>query len=748
MWSFVQLVLSRVSWPPMLIAIVFAPPVIAHDGLEISIEVEATRDGTPVIELDKHFGIVFTNNSDEEIRIWHPKSRTGFYALTLESRNLTTGETFTSIRGQTDDDRHFRTSLENGDAGERFVSIAAGEEYRVKVRLLDHAMSDRAWQEIPHPNTGQKYSIRASYQVATANEAGATVWAGDIKSEPIESFVSSELLDTPHEYLAYNLADLAIKVMKEDRSWIRRRDEDQCMPLHAAASAGRLEAVRWLLDNEADVNAKAYNGFAPLHLTRDPEVIRLILEYEPDLNIKCAIQGMTPLQRAVENLSRARSEEDRTLWNSIVELYLAAGANYDIITAIYLDDLDRVKTLAGNEFELDTGFFSTNPLRRAVSLGRLKICEFLIKEHGIDVNQFEQGGGYPIIVSALAYPEVVRLLIDSGADLETPITWKGGRSGVWIIGDDATALHFAAQKGAPETVEMLIDAGIDIFATTTDTFSDQEKEQTALDVAAFFGKSANAEAIVNHEKFWEGDDDRRQKVLDRCLILAAYSSWLANNPDRTELLEVLLNKGANANATGPRGETAIQVAASQIRLSEDEENRLHGERVFTLVRFGGVLDLFSAVAIGDHEAVTRQLQQRPEHVNARRYDGFPALQFAVHMNDVNMVRLLLNAGADADIRNTNQSEDEEDVTPLHVAAGDKRMDIARLLVASGADVNAPDEGRATPLHHAANTGNIEMVLWLIQNGANVDAEDDQGLRPEGWSKSDEVINAIRKHRND
>ncbi len=173
----------------------------------------------------------------------------------------------------------------------------------------------------------------------------------------------------------------------------------------------------------------------------------------------------------------------------------------------------------------------------------------------------------------MRYPEIVRLLIENGANLEKRITWHGGTSGTWIIGDDATALHFAASDGIAETIKLLIDSGVDIFATTSDLFGSKATEQTALDVAASFGRAENAEAITNHPRFNKADPDLRQRVLDRCLITGSFSRWLDRESNRPNLFRILLNAGANPNATDEKDHSAIQVAARSIHLTEGKENK-------------------------------------------------------------------------------------------------------------------------------------------------------------------------------
>lgn len=64
---------------------------------------------------------------------------------------------------------------------------------------------------------------------------------------------------------------------------------------------------------------------------------------------------------------------------------------------------------------------------------------------------------------------------------------------------------------------------------------------------------------------------------------------------------------------------------------------------------------------------------------------------------------------------------EADETPLHWAARNGLLDIARGLVANGAAVSAPDQFGRTPLHRAV--ASPSMVAFLIDAGADVNAAD-------------------------
>jgi ankyrin repeat protein len=61
-----------------------------------------------------------------------------------------------------------------------------------------------------------------------------------------------------------------------------------------------------------------------------------------------------------------------------------------------------------------------------------------------------------------------------------------------------------------------------------------------------------------------------------------------------------------------------------------------------------------------------------------------------------------------------------------LAAWNGHLEIVKLLLEHGADVNAKMEGLGTALHLAASNGHLEIVKLLLENGADVNAKTEGG----------------------
>lgn len=646
----------------------------AQAQLTAKLEVD-TKASEPRVYYDAPVRVILRNESNQVIRIWDPETKPGQSQISLEFVDAKTGKSSLAKWVEITDDEYWKAVGRRGKPRPETIAIKPRGEVFFDIVLNEIAWGQASWSGMPSPNVAEPYHVAARF--ANADGAAAGVWQGAIKSPPVLARFVAPRLATPQDYLRDGFAEKAIAVMTANKKLIEIRDGDGCLPLHQAARYGPPSAVAWLLANGANVNAVAYNKFTALHLADDPDIVRLILQKKPDLT-RVDVSAATALQHAADEfVNPRRTAADRQRWGEIVKLLTEALGGTDLFTAITLGDLTRVKAILTKSPKLADDFQGGSPLRAAAHRGQLEICRYLLDNHRVDVDDWERGVGYPIIKSALPHHQIVKLLIDKGADLKRPVHWQGGRSGRWLINDPATLLHYAADDGTPETIKLLIDHGVDIEALDQPLFQGESK-QSALEIAALQSRAANARAIVGHPKFDQIEPTKKQAMLDKCLRRGSLGSRLS-----AELLEVLLQKGANPRTASDSGITPMQTAARAIHPHGEEKNEANKRVVALLVKHGAKLDLFSAVAIGDAAAVKKLLAAEPKTIDARGPDGYPALSFAVGMDYRSIVEILLQAGADVNIRNESPHTGNRGETPLDCADFWEREELVKMLEAAG-----------------------------------------------------------------
>jgi len=69
------------------------------------------------------------------------------------------------------------------------------------------------------------------------------------------------------------------------------------------------------------------------------------------------------------------------------------------------------------------------------------------------------------------------------------------------------------------------------------------------------------------------------------------------------------------------------------------------------------------------------------------------------------------------------SNENLELSVLHRAVLANQMDVVRLLIERGADVNELDSYARNPLHLASDSGNEEMVTYLLSSGIKLKHKD-------------------------
>jgi len=165
----------------------------------------------------------------------------------------------------------------------------------------------------------------------------------------------------------------------------------------------------------------------------------------------------------------------------------------------------------------------------------------------------------------------------------------------------------------------------------------------------------------------------------------AYEDMLhAIHMDDERAIAELFRRGMDVETVNPKGETLLMLAAREGKLN----------------------------------VVKTILNARPR-LYTRNPLGESALMLATIMGHTEVVQQLLAAGAPVN---------HNGWTPLIYAAARNRTDIARLLIAKGAELNAAADNGTTALMMAAREGHLQMLLLLLEHGANA-----KHVSPEGHS---------------
>jgi ankyrin repeat protein len=437
----------------------------------------------------------------------------------------------------------------------------------------------------------------------------------------------------------------------------------------------------------------------------DPAVIRLLIEAAAPVNAIEA-DGATALAWAAHRDDLAAAD-----------LLLRAGADPKLantygVTPLALACVNRSAAMVGALLEAgadpnQTRWTGETALHSCARTGTAEAVRLLLNR-GAKVNAIEERQGHTALMRAVVgkHPDVVRALLDAGADVH--VRSKGG----------FTALLFAAQEGDLESTRLLLAAG----------------------------------ARVNEETK-RGPDARRDLVGGECILNIPNDPPCfvpAENPSplimaaasgHEAVALLLLEHGADPRAADLYGWTAVHHAIPEgwnamsgflFRPFHDPIRRPN---------MPALVDALLARGANPNARVIRRFSRLAMFTFRENNPvGGTPLVLAAAAGDVGIMRRLLDAGADLALTL------QDGTTALMLAAGAKRLadgasqehspreaaralEAVKLLVALGADVNAPDASGQTALHHAASIRADGIIRFLAARGAHLDAKDRRGLTP-------------------
>jgi ankyrin repeat protein len=173
--------------------------------------------------------------------------------------------------------------------------------------------------------------------------------------------------------------------------------------------------------------------------------------------------------------------------------------------------------------------------------------------------------------------------------------------------------------------------------------------------------------------------------------------------ERTDIVKILLEEGADVNAKDKYGRTALMIASEYGKRGLERKYQTEGPNLV-----GGLNTHYETAK------VVKVLIENGADVNAQDDDGDTPLSNALYQRHMEIIKELIKNGADVNIKVDNGR------TPLHIASdwlGLQNPEIIEILISKGADINARDNDGKTPLSLAKKGGRTEVAEILRKHGA-------------------------------
>jgi len=397
-------------------------------------------------------------------------------------------------------------------------------------------------------------------------------------------------------------------------------------------------------------------------------------------------------------------------------------------------------------------------LHWAVERNDIEIVDLLLRA-GARVAARTREGVTPLQLAAInGSASMLDRLLKAGADPNAALTDGGD-----------TALMMAARTGKTDAIRVLSEAGANVNAaerwggTTPLMWAVSEGHAAAASALIAAGADVNARshyvAAANGRGF-EGRTPVATRTEEKTEEFA--SGWLtplmlAARQGDVGLARILAGAGADVDATAGDGKTALALAvfngnyelASYLVDRKADVNRADAQRFTPLFwavdrRNMETAPNFPWMVTADPMPLIRKMLDAGANPNAlvnntpraRMREGSPRIVFATALMraafaaDLELVQLLLERGADPAIVSRDGERMVSAAAGLAFIHGyhrgkspEERLQVVKLFVGLGNDVNQPDDYGITPLMAAANYGNVPMIQYLIDAGADLAAHD-------------------------
>lgn len=448
-----------------------------------------------------------------------------------------------------------------------------------------------------------------------------------------------------------------------------------------------LNVVRLLLKNGADINRKkpgCQAAISTASLGGDADMVKLLIEN--GANIKdCLIDRY----KNIDNLYKIPD------WM----LNIAAKVSATLVMKYDTKMAEMVINKQHND--------SRTPLMIAAQKNHVKVAQLLIEK---DMRAAESISCFIIIPDNMDLEKVPLFISASvgGKNIHGEVDiyiYKQREKLLYYIPKLAGGLMYFEQQ-------IIANPGVNLNDVITELTENKNFKNGKLDSESI----KLLELKTNHKI--------ANRIVDRTSINNRLTAlMIASRNGSTDVVKLLLEKGASINKTDRDGMTALMhaVEAGQLNVVKTLlENGADFNKQTVCCRFTALM----LASVNGHNDIVKILLKHGASAEEKGVYGITALILASAQGCTEVIKTLLDHGTLID--NSDQIGD----TAFMTAVATNKIGVVKLLLEKGAAINKKDTvGESTALTAASVTGNIEMVKLLLEKGAIINYQSKIGGNP-------------------
>ena len=513
---------------------------------------------------------------------------------------------------------------------------------------------------------------------------------------------------------------------------INQTGDEDIGGLYQAIKHNNIKAVKFFIENNANVEIATFDGTTPLVLAIEenkPKIVELLIK-----------EGKA----------------------NVYGVYAKETEKYPIYCAVKNKNLNMIKILLDNNFDLKRESYI---LSYAIENSDENIVKYLV-ENGADMYSYEITALYQAVLNL--NPKLVEYFLDKGASIE-----KAGGTDVYgnimmaAAGSkfnnsndkspvDLTLLEKSAENSAKIT-EMLIgkadkniindslEGKTPLIIAVGNSYIDTAKiliENGAnINAVDFEGWSALSYAVNNGDiEIAKLLLENKAKIKDELLI--AIKSPIVESS--INIMKLLIDNKANINYTDENGFNPLNIAIESGDMELTKFLITNGANVNSLMQDG--VSLIGYAIAQNNMDLLQILIENGANVNYTGGDSWAntPLQTASRLGLDNVVRILLTRNADINAVDMNGN------TALHTAALNSQLSVVKLLLEKNPSLDIQNKVGNTALHLAVISGNIDIVGELVLKGAKTKIRNNDGKYPRDIARANNsaaIFEVLREAEN-